>query len=159
MPTGVLFELTKQCIALHPRVLVNDRFDVALAAGAAGVHVTSQSISTSEVRRICGDEFIIGVSTHSLDEVLVARDEGADFVVFGPVFDTASKRSYGPAQGLAALAKVCEVGLPVIALGGVALENVEACFRAGASGVAGIGMFSDLEKLEDTVAEVRRAHD
>lgn len=140
------------------KVLVNDRFDVALAAGAAGVHLTSQSLSTQIVRKTCGEQFIIGVSTHSVSEVRAARDGGADFVVFGPVFETESKRGFGPPQGLAQLEMVVRdvAPFPVLALGGVAPENVVDSFSVGASGVAAIGMFDETESLEETVATIRR---
>jgi thiamine-phosphate pyrophosphorylase len=155
----VLFELTKQCVERGSvKVLVNDRFDVALAAGAAGVHLTSQSLSTQIVRKTCGEQFIIGVSTHSVSEVRAARDGGADFVVFGPVFETESKRGFGPPQGLAQLEMVVRdvAPFPVLALGGVAPENVVDSFSVGASGVAAIGMFDETESLEETVATIRR---
>ena len=125
-------------------MLVNDRFDVARAAGANGVHLTTVSLPTRVVREVCGPDFLIGVSTHSLDDARRARDEGADFVVFGPVFETESKRSFGPPQGLQKLQHVTsELGdFPVLAVGGVTLDNAETCYAAGASGFAGISWFN-----------------
>ena len=125
------------------RLLVNDRFDVARAAGADGVHLTSLSLPARVVREACGPEFLIGVSTHSLDEARVARDEGADFIVFGPVFETESKRAFGPPQGLEELRRVTSElpEFPVLAIGGVSLDNAESCYAAGASGFAGISWF------------------
>jgi thiamine-phosphate pyrophosphorylase len=125
------------------RLLVNDRFDVALAAGADGVHLTSASLPAHVVRKICGPEFLIGASTHSLEAAREARDSGADFVVFGPVFETDSKRAYGPPQGLDKLQQVAGQlqGFPVVAIGGITLDNAESCFAAGASGIAGIKLF------------------
>ena len=79
------------------QLLINDRSDIAAAAGADGVHLTSLSLPTAVVRKSFGEEFLIGVSTHSLDEAKLARRGGADFVVFGPVFETASKKEYGEA--------------------------------------------------------------
>jgi len=135
------------------RLLVNDRSDIARAAGADGVHLTAQSLRVEVVRKTCGAEFLIGVSTHSLDEARAARAGGADFVVFGPVFETASKRVYGEPQGIDTLAAVArELGeFPVVAIGGVTLENAGECFDAGASGVAAIGMFNDAENLSSIV--------
>ena len=126
------------------RLLVNDRFDVARAAGADGVHLPSASLPSQVVRGLCGEEFLIGVSTHSLDEAQRARDGGANFVVFGPVFETESKRAYGPPQGLEKLREVTAAleDFPVLAIGGVTLDNAETCFAAGASGVAGISWFN-----------------
>jgi len=131
------------------RLLVNDRSDIALAAGADGVHLTTQSLPVDVVRNICGSEFLIGVSTHSLDEARAARAGGADFVVFGPVFETESKRAYGEPQGLEKLAEIArELGeFPVIAIGGITLDNVDECFQAGARGIAAIRLLNDTENL------------
>ena len=125
------------------RLLVNDRFDVALAAGADGVHLTSASLPPQVVRAVCGPEFLIGASTHSLETARASRDGGADFAVFGPVFETESKRAYGPPQGLSKLQEVASElqAFPVVAIGGVTLDNAESCFAAGASGIAGITLF------------------
>jgi thiamine-phosphate pyrophosphorylase len=125
------------------RLLVNDRFDVARAAGADGVHLTETSLPPRVVRELCGDEFVIGVSTHSLESARAARDGGADFAVFGPVFETESKRAYGPPQGLEKLRDVAAAlqGFPVLAIGGVTVDNAEECFEVGASGFAGISWF------------------
>ena len=144
----VLYELTTRAVALtrnsRTRLLVNDRFDIARAAGAAGVHLTERSLPAKIVRRICGEDFLIGVSTHSLETALKARAEGADIVVFGPVFETESKRAFGPPQGLEKLREVTAAlkGFPVLAIGGVDLENVDECFHAGASGMAAIRLFN-----------------
>ena len=133
------------------RLLVNDRFDIARAAGADGVHLTSRSLPPSVVRSICDEDFLIGASTHSLETALDARAEGADFVVFGPVFETESKRAFGEPQGLDKLREVTNAlkGFPVLAIGGINLENVGDCFRAGASGIAAIRLFqtTDLKWL------------
>lgn len=147
LPARVLYELVTRAAEItrdsKTRLLVNDRADIARAAGADGVHLTSQSLPAGVVRNIFGFEFLIGVSTHSLDEARAARDGGADFVVFGPVFETESKRGFGPPQGLDKLRQVAEElrGFPVLAIGGISLENAGACFDAGASGVAAISLF------------------
>jgi thiamine-phosphate pyrophosphorylase len=127
------------------RLLVNDRVDVARAAGADGVHLTAQSLPADVVRSTCGLEFLIGVSTHSREEALAARAGSADFVVFGPVFDTESKRGFGPPQGLDKLREVARAlnGFPVLAIGGITLDNIPACLAAGAHGVAGISLFQN----------------
>jgi len=147
LPARVLYELATRAAEItrgsKTRLLVNDRADIARAAGADGVHLTSQSLPAGVVRRTFGSEFLIGVSTHSLDEARAARDGGADFVVFGPVFDTESKRGFGAPQGLDKLRQVADElrGFPVLAIGGISLENAGACFDAGASGVAAISLF------------------
>ena len=143
----VLYELTSRATEITrgsvTRLLVNDRSDIARAAGADGVHLTSQSLPANVVREIYGLEFLIGVSTHSRDEVLTARDQDADFVVFGPVFETESKLVFGAPQGLEKLRAVTNEagGFPVLAIGGISLENMQSCLDAGAHGVAAIRMF------------------
>ena len=95
------------------KLLVNDRADIAAAAGADGVHLASLSLPPDIVRRTFGAEFLIGVSTHSLEEAAAAGRSGADFIVFGPVFDTLSKRQYGEPLGLAELRKVTSELAPI----------------------------------------------
>ena len=157
----VLFELVARAAELtrgsKTRLLVNDRSDIARAAGADGVHLTTHSLPVDVVRKIYGAEFLIGVSTHSLDDARAARAAGADFIVFGPVFETESKRVYGPPQGLDKLSEVTrELGeFPVVAIGGITLENAGECFRAGASGVAAIRLLSDAHQLLDRIHKIR----
>lgn len=159
--TRVLYELTTRAAEItrgsDTRLLVNDRADVARAAGAAGVHLTTHSIESGVIRRTFGDDFLIGVSTHSLEEVEAARDTRANFAVFGPVFETASKREYGEPLGLEKLQRVAAgvKPFPVLALGGVTRDNVEDCFRAGASGVAAIRVMNNAEELGRVVAHMR----
>ena len=159
-----LYELTARAAEItrgsETRLLVNDRSDIARAAGADGVHLTTQSLPAAVVRRTCGPEFLIGVSTHSLDEARAAQTGGADFLVFGPVFETQSKREFGEPQGLNKLAEVTsEVGeFPVVAIGGITLDNVHGCFDAGASGVAAIRLLNDAERMSSTVAGLRSVY-
>lgn len=158
---SVLYELAAKAVVITrgsaTRLLVNDRCDVAAAAGADGVHLTTTSLRTDVVRRAFGESFLIGVSTHSFAEASLARRDGADFVVFGPVFDTFSKKQYGAAQGLNELARVSAelAPFPVLALGGVTAGNVADCVRAGAQGVAAIRMFDDPERLREIVKSIR----
>jgi thiamine-phosphate pyrophosphorylase len=157
----VLYELAARSAELvrgtGTRLLVNDRADVARAAGADGVHLTTRSLEASTVRRVFGPEFLIGVSTHTPAEARAARDHGADFAVYGPVFDTPSKRAYGPPVGLASLREVVQAlsPFPLVALGGVTLDNACAALDAGAGGVAAIRLFGDPEQLAQTVGTIR----
>ena len=138
------------------RLVVNDRADIARAAGCDGVQLTARSLNAAVVRRVFGPNFIVGVSTHSLAEARAARDGGADFAVFGPVFDTPSKRQYGPPLGLAALSEAARAltPFPLVAVGGITRENMCITLQAGARGVAAIRMFDDAEKLGQVVREM-----
>lgn len=155
-----LFELAVRAAEITAgsgtRLLVNDRADVARAAGADGVHLTASSISAAVIRQTFGEDFLIGASTHSLPQVRTASAEGADFAVFGPVFDTHSKRQYGPPVGLAALREAVEkvAPFPVLALGGVSLTNASECLRSGASGIAAINLFADPASFKSLVAAI-----
>jgi thiamine-phosphate pyrophosphorylase len=119
-------------------LLVNDRLDVALVAGAAGVHLPADGVPPADARRLLGAGALLGVSCHSLADVARARAGGADFATFGPVFDTPSKRAYGPPLGLARLREAAALGLPIYGLGGVEAGNALEVVAAGAHGVAAI---------------------
>jgi thiamine-phosphate pyrophosphorylase len=146
------------------RILLNDRLDVALAAGAAGVHLGRASVPAREVVRWCRGgnapaEFLIGVSCHSAEEAREAEAAGASYVFFGPVFETPSKKSFGPPQGVARLAEVCgAVQIPVIAIGGVNEENAAECARAGAAGIAAIRMLQEMREPEIVKKTIARLH-
>lgn len=134
------------------RLIVNDRADVALAAGADGVQRAGTSLPVSALRAISPPGFLIGASVHSLAEARAAEPEGADFLLFGPVYDTPSKREYGPSQGLSALERVASaVPLPVFAVGGVTPARVAEVVRAGASGVAVIAAILGAARPADAV--------
>ena len=120
-------------------LIVNDRVDVALAVGADGVQRTNASLSVGDLRVVADKRLRIGASTHSREEAVGAEAEGADWIVFGPVYDTPSKRGYGAPQGLAALERVAAaVRIPVIAIGGITPDRVVEVLAAGAHGVAAI---------------------
>lgn len=136
-------------------ILINDRSDVAACAGA-GVHLTTRSISADVVRRAFGASMLVGVSTHSLEEIDDAERGGADFVVFGPVFETESKKVYGAPAGLDALsAATARVKIPVLAIGGINLDNFREALDRGAAGVAAISLFARSEDLLSVVRAIK----
>jgi thiamine-phosphate pyrophosphorylase len=141
LDTPALLRLAEDLLHLaHDRqasLLINDRVDLVLALAADGVHLRADSIPVAATRRVLGPRPLIGASAHSVDEVLRAEADGADFVVFGPIYPTASKRAYGPPIGLASLeAAACQARIPVFAIGGISIERVAEVRRAGAFGVA-----------------------
>lgn len=153
-----LFDLVvcaRRALPDHVTLLVNRRVDVALAAGADGVHLTSDAVPPGELRRRFGRDLLIGVSTHHVEEVERAYEAGADYVTFGPVWETPSKRAYGPPQGLAALDRATTVGIPVLALGGVTISRAPKAAAAGAAGIAAIRLFAQPDDARLTpLAEV-----
>jgi thiamine-phosphate pyrophosphorylase len=157
----VLFELCEQAGRLtsgtSTRLLVNDRADIAAGAGADGVHLTTRSIDAGVIRKTFGADLLIGVSTHSLDEASAAQDGGADFIVFGPIFETPSKVEHDAPMGLERLSAVTSMleNFPVLGLGGITAGNAQDCLNAGASGIAGISLFSDHAKLADIAETIK----
>ena len=144
-----------RCRGSKTRLLVNDRLDIALAAGADGLHLPSHGLPAGEVRRRFA-EMLLGASCHSAEEVRRAEESGADFVVFGPVFTTASKQASEPPVGLEQLEPVARAAkIPVLALGGITLENAGACLRAGAAGIAAISLFQASTEIGETVRRLR----
>lgn len=137
-------------------LLINDRLDVALALDCAGVHLAGHSLPTALARRLLGPHKLIGVSTHSVEEAQRAATEGADFVVFGPVYTTPSKMAYGPPQGLQQLAAVVgQVPIPVLAIGGIEPSNLTQVLTTGAYGVA---MIRAVLAAADPCAATRQLH-
>jgi thiamine-phosphate pyrophosphorylase len=145
-----LLDLVRRAVSLQEstnglyarKIIVNGRMDVALAAGAAGVHLPAGSIEVGRWRSIAPTGFLIGASCHTIDEVRAAEATGADYVLFGPVFAPLSKTSDLAPSGIEGLDEAARaVRIPVLALGGITRENTQACVDAGAAGVAGISMF------------------
>jgi len=143
---GPLTRLATACVdavrGTSARVLVNDRFDVALAAGAHGVHLRSESFPASRIRACAPRGFLIGRSVHSVSAAMAAADDTAvDYLIFGTVFASGSKPDR-PAAGLRELSAVAgATRLPVLAIGGLTSGKIADVMRAGAAGVAGISMF------------------
>ncbi|HEX8457263.1 MAG TPA: thiamine phosphate synthase [Pyrinomonadaceae bacterium] len=165
MRPRVLYELTRRAADLtrgsRTRLLVNDRADIALAAGADGVHLTSRSLDPLVVRNIAPRDFLIGVSTHTLAEARAAATSDADFAVFGPVFETPSKEAYGAPRGLEELREAARAlaPFPLIAIGGITRERIPQVIGAGARGVAAIRLFTDESELEAIVNELSGSRD
>jgi len=139
------------------KLLINSRTDFALVSGADGVHLRSHDLSPGDVRRIvrackstegetnrAASPFLIAVSCHNAEDVSVAANNGADFVVFAPVFEKKDSPTACPA-GLTSLAHTCRASIPVLALGGITLRNARACLDAGAAGIAAIRLFQENE--------------
>ena len=134
-------------------VLVNERTDVALAAGADGVHLKSNAPSATDVREVVPSGFVIGQSVHSAIEAATAESAGGcDYLLFGTVFPSSSKPPDHPVAGVAALAEVCRrVRIPVVAIGGISIDTARQVARAGAAGIAAISVFADAADVEQTV--------
>jgi thiamine-phosphate pyrophosphorylase len=119
------------------KLLINDRLDLVLSTSTHGVHLREDSLSAAVARRIAGPDRLIGVSTHSVDGVIQADAQGADFAVLGPIYETPSKRQYGSPLGLDVLEQACRiVRMPVFAIGGISPARARAVRQAGAFGVA-----------------------
>jgi len=160
MPTRDLVALVQAAVqnasGTNSSILVNDRLDVALALGAAGVHLGTQSLPLEAVRRCVPEDFLVGVSCHAVDDALGAQAAGADYILLGPLFPTPSKLPFGPPLGLETLRQAAaRVKIPLLALGGISVERVKACVEAGATGIAGISIFQDCESLEPRVRAAR----
>ena len=159
LPDRRLFELTSRAVALSHgrkcRILVNERADIALAAGAHGVHLPSKGLRVSDLRTWLPEGFVIGVSVHTEREIEAACAQGADYVLLGHVFPTESKRIYGPSLGLDFLRKASsKASIPVLALGGMRAESIGPVLETGAAGVAGISLFqkkSEFAQLKRTI--------
>ena len=137
--------------------IVNDRFDVALACGADGVHLGQGDLRCDTVRQIVPAGFVIGVSVGSVEEAVDAEQGGADYVALSPVFSTGSKEDAGPGHGLEMLRAICDsVRIPVIAIGGIGPDNADSVIDAGAGGVA---VISAVVSQPDITAAARHLAD
>jgi thiamine-phosphate diphosphorylase len=169
-----LLTLTRDVVAAAAgttaTIVVNDRVDLALAAGAGGVHLREDSVSALRVRRIVPDRFLIGRSVHRPEDAALAGRSGVDYIVMGAVYPTASKPENSPTVGVAALTEaIGDTPVPVLGIGGVTADNVGGIAAAGAAGIAAIGLFADLQRddgvrdiqpaMGELLARIRRAFD
>jgi len=154
----LVYDLVSEAVKLTSRtptkLLVNDRADIALAANADGVHLTSRSISAAIIRRNFPPGFIIGASAHTIEEAAIAQQQAADFVTFSPIFSSPGKDE---PQGIERLHEVCGrlKPFPVLALGGVDETNYAETLAAGASGFAAIRFLNDEKNLRNLAAKLR----
>lgn len=144
-----LKSLTSQYSAMF---FINDRFDIALCVNAEGVHLGQSSIPAAVVKKTANADLLIGVSTHSMKEAVLAQKEGADFITFGPIYQTPSKMIYGDPVGLSALIEVRKsISIPILGIGGIDHDNLRKVMDAGADGVAMIRSILSDNNIENAV--------
>jgi thiamine-phosphate pyrophosphorylase len=151
---AVVDELRPLCKRREVLLIVNDRLDVALASGAGGVHLGQDDLPLEAARQLAPKGFVIGVSTHNFEQAKAAS--AADYLGFGPCFPTATKENPDPVVGLSQLAEVCTLGLPVVAIGGITLDQVGEVARAGATAaaiIAAVNGAPDVTAAARTVTE------
>jgi thiamine-phosphate pyrophosphorylase len=176
LPARALAQLTRQALEIAAklsakrasvfRLLVNDRLDVAIAERASGVHLGEKSMRVAEAKRLVeapvqkqtvDRSFLLGASCHSVEAAQAAERDGADYIFFGPIFATPSKELFGTPQGTDRLEQVCRgVSIPVLAIGGITLDNAESCLAAGAAGLAAIRLFQDATDPADAMRRLRQ---
>ena len=169
LSAGELVEVARAAMSVArragaSRVIVNERLEVALAADAAGVHLGGGSAPAESVvewlrQGNAAKGFLVGVSCHAIGEAIAAEKAGASYLFFGPVYETPSKKNFGPAQGIPKLGEVCKaVRIPVLAIGGITEGNAGECISAGAAGIAAIRLFQqarDAESVASVVSKLR----
>lgn len=144
------YRMRELTLKYKARLLINDRVDIALAVEADGVHIGQAGIPVRAVRGMVRDRFLIGASTHSIDEALKAEQEGADFITLGPVYETPSKLKYGRPVGLRTLGAVTgRVSVPVFAIGGITAGRARAVRKSGAYGAAVISAILSKNNVKD----------
>jgi thiamine-phosphate pyrophosphorylase len=167
LPTGKFVDLARKALDMTRKagafLIVNDRVDVALTAGADGVHIGQDDMSLSDTRRLLGQDKIIGISVRSAEEAQEAEKDGADYIAASGVFATDTKKDVGSALGRESLQIIHEAAsLPLIAIGGIKIENCAEVIKAGADGVAvvsGITMSDDIpETCRAFIEKIEKAH-
>lgn len=154
IPARALFQRCQRAASVSrtARLLVNDRMDVALACGLDGVHLPAGRPLPQTYRAASERALVIGVSCHTIEEVRRAAAEGADFALLGPIFSSPGK---GPPIGVGLLQEAARESVPVLALGGITLENAGACMDAGAAGIAAIRLFEEAGDVAKVVSALR----
>jgi thiamine-phosphate pyrophosphorylase len=147
------------CTRAKAKFFVNDRVHIAAAVGADGVNVGQSDLPVSIVREILGEKAIVGVSCDCIEEAVQAEKDGADYIGYGPVFATTTKLDTGPVSGLVNLQNVCEaVNIPVVAIGGIGLNNIHQIADAGATSAAVISAIVRAKDMKQTVIELIRRY-
>ncbi len=137
------------------QLLINDRIDVALALEGVGVHLRSNSLPVPVARQLLGARRLLGISVHAVEEAVQAESQGADYIVFGPVYETPSKQMFGPPLGIDTLEKACRlVHIPIIGIGGVTVARAREMRQAGAFGVAVITAILSAADVESATREL-----
>lgn len=155
LPTKDIYSLACELRAithdLNASLIINDRVDIVLAANADGVHLGWQAMPVNRVRNLIGFERIIGISAHTLQEALQAQDSGADYITYGPIFKTPSKEGILEPTGTEAILELKEkIKIPIIALGGITVDNAERVMASGADGIAVVSSILKSDNPENT---------
>jgi thiamine-phosphate pyrophosphorylase len=154
---GIVREAIEAARGNRATVFVNDRVDVAIAAGAAGVHLGRAAIPPDAARRIAGEDLVVGASAHGIEEALEAQERGADYVILGPIFETPTKTAYGPPLGVRVLeAALRRVRIPVYAIGGIHAGRLDEIAHLPLTGVAMVSEFVRTGSLEELIRRVHR---
>lgn len=152
------YDLRKLTSSYGAKLFINDRVDIAQAVNADGVHLGGESLPVYRVRKLLGDQKLIGVSCHNQVSAVSAQEKGADFITFGPVYHTPSKASYGPPVGVEKLSKVAgPLRIPVFALGGIKGDRLPEVLQAGAFGVGVISAIIAEDNPERAAAALLEA--
>lgn len=155
LSSSEILSLAKKITSAGIPLLVNERFDIALLSGAAGIHSTTGGLSGNLISEFA-PKLIKGKSVHSFDEAIKAEIDGFDYILFGPVYRTPAKIKYGSPQGIKKLEEVCKkINIPVFAVGGIDPRRAGDCIKAGAYGVAVIRELMQTVNIKKTVNEFR----
>lgn len=148
-------KIRKNAATAHTRLFINDRIDIAMISNAHGIHSPENGVPVMQIRKFA-PKLLAGKSTHSIESAKLAETESFDYIIFGPVFETPSKKKYGKPLGLKTLEKVCKtIKIPVFAIGGITPRNVKRCLNAGAYGAGVIGSIFNAENLKETIDDFR----
>ena len=157
MRFNTALQLVRASARIDARIVINERADIAALADAAGVHLPEAGIKITEAKQIAKKSFV-GMSCHSISSALKAQEGAADYIFFGPIYETESKRAFGLPLGMEKLRDVCaHVSIPVFAIGGITPARAAECRAAGAHGVAVIGALANPNNLSVTVREFQDA--